>query len=95
MFQSELSKAFNSVSHITLKVDLSEYSEELLDEGHHRKDLIITLRESLLTYSKETIKNVLREAMKKFNCGRIDPIRVGNVLILKVNGYKEYFKGNI
>jgi hypothetical protein len=34
VFQSELSKAFNSISHITLRVDVSEYKEELMDEGH-------------------------------------------------------------
>ena len=55
-------------------------------------DIFITLKESLLTYSKETIKNVLWEVMKRY---KVEIKAKANYeLTLKVLGFKEYFRGN-
>jgi preprotein translocase subunit Sss1 len=54
---------------------------------------MITFAESLVTSSKETIKNVLREIYREFKV-TITAKSDRYSLILKVNGYKEYFKGN-
>ena len=93
VFQSELSKAYNSVSHINLIVDVGEYKEELMDEGDSDESLRLRFQESLVTSSKETIKNVLREVYKKFRTA-LGAKSEKFALILKVRGYNEYFKGN-
>lgn len=93
VYQSELSKAFNSVSHINIKVDISEYREELLEDQNASEALFVAFTESLVTSSKETIKNVLREIYKRYQI-TITPNSDRYALILKVNGYKEFFKGN-
>ena len=72
IFQSELSKAFNSISHISLRVNLMEYDRKIKAKLKFKdeKDFFVEIRESLVTSSKETIKNVLHEIKKIFG-GRI------------------------
>lgn len=66
IFQSELSKAFNSISHITLRVNLMEYQSSIKNKKKARdlSELYVEIKESLVTSSKETIKNVLHEVKK-------------------------------
>ena len=65
VFQSELSKAFNSISHILLRVNLMEYSALLSNNKKgNTSDHFVEIKESLVTSSKEVIKNVLH-AVKK------------------------------
>jgi len=67
-FQSELSKAFNSISHITLRVNLMHYQNLIKTKTKYRDvaDFYVEISESLVTSSKETIKNLLHEVKKKF-----------------------------
>jgi hypothetical protein len=46
-----------------------------------------------VTSSKETIKNLMNEVNKKFGA-ILQPKSPDSMLILKVDGYREYFKGN-
>ena len=66
VFQSELSKAFNSISHILLRVNLMEYSKILMNSTKNTSDHFVEIKESLVTSSKEVIKNVLHAVKKKF-----------------------------
>jgi len=68
IFQSELSKAFNQISHITLRVNLMEYGKKILSKNKYLREneFFVEVKESLVTSSKETIKNVLHEVKKVF-----------------------------
>lgn len=55
--------------------------------------LLIEIKESLVTSSKETVKNVLHAVKKQFKV-IIKPKNENFMLILKVDGYREFFKGN-
>lgn len=60
VFTSELSKAFNSIGDIQTEVDLSEYANTL-SIRHPRQDKYeYKEKESLVTSTKEFIKNILR-----------------------------------
>ena len=66
IFQSELSKAFNSISHITLKVSIMEYSASINSTTKTPQELFVEIKESLVTSSKETVKNVLHAVKKQY-----------------------------
>ena len=72
-------------------VDLLEYSHILKS---YKKDdqLIIRFKESLVTSTKEFIKNILRRVYERYKV-KIKP-RPGYNLILKADGFREYFEGN-
>jgi len=53
----------------------------------------IKLTESLVTSTSEFIQNILREVYYKRNKARI-VVKPGHNLILKANGFREYFEGN-
>ena len=52
----------------------------------------IRFKESLVTSTKEFIKNILRKVYEKYKL-KIQPKHNHN-LILKADGYREYFEGN-
>jgi len=95
-----LSKAFNHKGDIETIVDLIEYknqlmpraSIQLLSQGMEL-DLVIRFKESLVTSTKEFIKNILRKVYEKFNKTKIK-VKPHHNLILKADGYREYFEGN-
>ncbi|CAI2363985.1 unnamed protein product [Moneuplotes crassus] len=95
IFQSELSKAFNSIPHINLRVNLMKYDDKIKMKKKNKaiKKFFVEIKESLVTSSKETIKNVLHEIKNKYGV-LIEPAGEGSMLILKVDGFREYFKGN-
>lgn len=96
VFTSELSKAFNSISFIETEIDLSEYSSVLdIKRSKKMKDLplVYSENESLVTSTREFIKNVLRWIFKNFKQTKIVP-QNGYELTLKVDGYREYLMGN-
>lgn len=68
IFQSELSKAFNKISHITLRVNLMEYRPliKIKAKTKDSNNLYVQIKEPLVTSSKETIKNILHEVKKQF-----------------------------
>lgn len=95
-----MSKAFNHKGDIETIVDLIEYknqlmpraSIQLLSQGMEL-DLVIRFKESLVTSTKEFIKNILRKVYEKFNKTKIK-VKPHHNLILKADGYREYFEGN-
>ena len=91
--QSELSKAFNSISHIVLRVYIMNYASLIKSASKRPYDLFIEITESLVTSSKETVKNVLYAVKKRYGVD-IRPQSEDWMLILKVDGYREFFKGN-
>ncbi|CDW85366.1 phosphatidylinositol 3-and 4-kinase family protein [Stylonychia lemnae] len=95
VFQSELSKAFNNKGEIDTVVDLLEYKQQMYNEGRIQnmdQDLVITFNESLVNSTKEFIKNILRQVYGRYGF-KIKPKPNYN-LILKADGYREYFEGN-
>lgn len=54
--------------------------------------LVIRFKESLVNSTKEFIKNILRKVYGKFKF-KIRP-KTNHSLILKADGYREYFEGN-
>jgi len=61
VFTSELSKAFNDVGEIQTIVDLSEYAEKIaLRDKNNTGPYVYSEKESLVTSTKEFIKNILR-----------------------------------
>lgn len=72
-------------------IDLLEYSHILRS---YKKDELLTIKfkESLVTSTKEFIKNILRRVYEKYKI-KIKP-RPSYNLILKADGYREYFEGN-
>lgn len=59
--------------------------------GSERFD--IRFKESLVTSTKEFIKNILRKVYEKYKV-KIKPRSNNHNLILKADGYREYFEGN-
>lgn len=87
MFNSPLSKAFNSYKFIKARIDLSELVEE--------EDFHVYVQEELVTSTSEFIKNIRREANKKIkNRKVVITEKPGHDLILKTFGLREYFEGN-
>ena len=96
MFQSELSKAFNHKGDIRTIIDLIEYRYNLVAlagrgaaEGAKFE---VEFNESLVTSTKEFIKNILRKVYETYKV-KIKAKPNFN-LILKADGYREYFEGN-
>lgn len=86
VFQSSLSKAYNKIATITIEVDISEFESKFKPIMHE---------ESLVTSTNELIRNILRKVYDKHRGYKIkDQIHENNNLILKANGYREYFEGN-
>jgi hypothetical protein len=77
IFQSELSKAFNKISHITLRVNLMEYKPLIKTRAKSKEsnELYVQIKEPLVTSSKETIKNILHEVKKVFG-GRSEILNI-------------------
>ena len=98
VFQSELSKAFNHKGEIETIVDLIEYRNQLKNQSNLAfmmkadEEYVIRFKESLVTSTKEFIKNILRKVYEKYKM----KIKVKGScnLILKADGYREYFEGN-
>jgi len=92
VFQSELSKAFNHKGDIETIVDLIEYRYTLAAQAGAQGKFQVRFKESLVTSTKEFIKNILRKVYERYKV-KIIPSRKNN-LILKADGYREYFEGN-
>jgi len=92
VFQSELSKAFNHKGDIETIVDLIEYRYALVAQVGAQAKFQIRFKESLVTSTKEFIKNILRKVYERYKV-KLMPARKNN-LILKADGYREYFEGN-
>ena len=92
VFQSELSKAFNHKGDIETVVDLIEYRYTLAAQVGAQAKFQVRFKESLVTSTKEFIKNILRKVYERYKV-KIIPSRKNN-LILKADGYREYFEGN-
>ena len=90
VFESELSKAFNHQGDFETIVDLIEYRWALAGAGG---SLQIKFKESLVTSTKEFIKNILRKVYEVYKV-KIKPRSNNHNLILKADGYREYFEGN-
>ena len=84
VFQSPLSKAFNSYTHIDAEVEISEF---VLDY-----EWVIPIKEQLVTSTSEFIQNIRRAVFKKIKVP-IQP-KPAHDLILKTSGSREYFEGN-
>lgn len=52
----------------------------------------IRFKESLVTSTKEFTKNIIRKVYEKYKV-KLKP-KIANNLILKADGYREYFEGN-
>ena len=90
VFQSPLSKAFNSLKYIEAEVDITKFVP-----GAGR----IQILEELVTSTSEFIQNIRREAFKKLahidqQEKRVIKAKPGHDLILRTAGYREYFEGN-
>lgn len=60
--------------------------------GGDNDKFVIRFKESLVTSTKEFIKNILRKVYEKYKLKiRVKP---NYNLILKADGYREYFEGN-
>jgi len=79
-----LSKAFDSENAIDSEIDVSEFNAKITQP--------IDRKESLVTSTKEFIRNIYRRVKQLHNFS----IKVadGYKLILKVHGYREYLDGN-
>ena len=91
VFDSELSKAFNHKGEIETVVDLIEYKHLIVRAAD--TDCVIRFKESLVTSTKEFIKNILRKVYEQYKV-KIKPKNHHYNLILKADGYREYFEGN-
>lgn len=85
VFQSALSKAFDSENAINSEIDVSEFNPDLQNPIVHHS-------ESLVTSTKEFIRNIFRIVKERLNFSIV--INPGNKLILKVHGCREYLDGN-
>lgn len=85
VFQSPLSKAFDSKNVINAEIDVSEFAVNLTDTK-------IKHSESLVTSTKEFIRNIYRK-VKEEKQVTIN-VRKDWKLILKVDGCREYLEGN-
>lgn len=84
MFQSALSKAFDSENAIDSEIDVSEFNPKVTE--------LVDRSESLVTSTKEFIRNIYRRVKQLHNFSiKVTP---GYKLILKVHGYREYLDGN-
>ena len=70
VFNSELSKAFNHKGEIYTTVHLLEYKHKILENprrgNNHEEEYVIGFSESLVTSTKEFIKNILRKVYEKY-----------------------------
>ena len=96
-FESELSKAFNDVGDIKdLSVNLDEYRSVIQEKT---RNINIEIKsydrpESLVTSTKEFIKNILRWVFKTYRKTVIQPTKKDYELVLKVDGQREFFMGD-
>lgn len=86
VFQSELSKAFNNQADIKTIVDLLEFEKEikLVNKNVKNSNFTIEHTESLVTSTKEFMKNILRRISEVYNLN-VKPRQNYN-LIIKVDG---------
>ena len=81
VFQSPLSKAFNTKKYIEAEIDISKLAPGASPVIH---------KEELVTSTSEFIENIRRKAEKHVNIRAEE----GHVLILRTAGFREYFEGN-
>ena len=93
-FESELSKAFNDVGDIKeLSVNLDEYRSVIQEKARNIEIKSYDRPESLVTSTKEFIKNILRWIYKTYKKTVIVP-KKDCELVLKVDGQREFFMGD-
>ena len=98
MHASKLSKAFDRVDGIMTVVDLSEYASIIKKRDPEAANQLASLlkyekQESLVTSTKEFIRNIIRHIFHCYNKCRINP-KPNHILTLQVAGYREYLLGN-
>jgi len=95
-FDSELSKAFDAINAIKTVVDLSEFETTIQKKMPNTSGgLVYEPRDGveLVKSTAEFIKDILWFIWNEYNFTKIR-LKQDHILVLKVDGYREYLMGN-